>query len=327
MEISAALAFSLIGLAGVLCQWLAWSLRVPSILLLLGAGLLVGPILGWLDPDALLGTLLFPLVSLGVVIILFEGSLTLRFDDIRGLSGMVRRLVTLGALLNWVIIGSAAMFLLDFSFELAMLFGALVVVTGPTVIAPLLRSVRPQQRIASVLRWEGIVIDPLGALLAVVVYEFVVATSPAGALFNGLLAFLKVIGVGAVIGLAGGFVLGNLLRGPWLPGYLHNLASVSLVLTVFSLSNLLAHEAGLLAVTVMGVLVANMRDVHTEEILSFKENLSLFFISGVFILLAARVEFDALLAIGWSGLALLAVVQLIARPTAVWASAIGTDLN
>lgn len=327
MQAGAALAFALIALAGLCCQWLAWFLRVPSILFLLLAGIVAGPAFGWLDPDALLGELLFPLVSLAVAIILFEGSLTLRFDEIRGLDGMVRRLVSLGALLNWLIISFAANQLLDFGADLALLFGALVVVTGPTVISPLLRSVRPHRRIGSVLRWEGIVIDPLGALLAVVVYEYVVASSPTGAVFNSVLAFVRVLGVGAGIGLAFGFTLASLLRGQYLPGYLHNLASVTLVLTAFSLANVLAHEAGLLTVTVMGIFVANMRDVNSEEILSFKEHLSLFFISGVFILLAARLDPAALFALGWNGVLLLGVIQLIARPVAVGLSALGTDLN
>ena len=163
-------ALALIGVLSILCQWSAWRLKIPAILPLLLVGMLVGPGLGWLDPDAVFGDILFPLVSLSVAIILFEGSLTLKMQEIRGHGRMVTNLVSIGVLVTWVSISIVAYLLLDFGWELAALFGALVVVTGPTVIMPMLRSVRPKANIANILRWEGIIIDPVGALLAVLVY-------------------------------------------------------------------------------------------------------------------------------------------------------------
>jgi CPA1 family monovalent cation:H+ antiporter len=154
------LAVAAIALLGAAGQWLAWRLRLPAILFLLITGILIGPVAGWLDPDALLGPLLFPFVSLAVAVILFEGSLTLRFSEIRGLEGVVRRFVTGGVLVTWAVAALAARYIAGLDWGLATLFGAIMVVTGPTVIVPMLRTVRPSARVAGILRWEGIVIDP-----------------------------------------------------------------------------------------------------------------------------------------------------------------------
>jgi NhaP-type Na+/H+ or K+/H+ antiporter len=324
---SPAIMFAVIGIAGLACQWLAWSLRLPAILFLLLTGLLLGPGLGWLNPDALLGELLFPLISLCVAIILFEGSLTLKVEELKETGKVVRRLVTLGMLVTGIIVACAARWLTDLSWSLSLLFGSLVVVTGPTVIVPLLRTVRPVGRVADILRWEGIVIDPLGALLAVLVYEFIIADSMGGAFAHTLFAFVKTILLGGALGIGCGLCIGQVLRRNWLPDYLHNLATVSTVFAAFAFSNWMQHESGLLAVTAMGFCLANMRGVHIEEILSFKENLTILFISGLFILLAARLDLATLLALGWSAVALLVAVQFVARPVAVFLSTLGSGLN
>ncbi|MDG2645131.1 cation:proton antiporter, partial [Vibrio parahaemolyticus] len=172
-----ALVLSAVGVIGLGCQWLAWRLRLPAILFLLLAGLIVGPFMQWLKPDEILGNLLFPLVSLAVAVILFEGSLTLNFKEIRGVSGSVWSIVSIGAIISWAATSVATHYFLGFTWELAMLFGSLTVVTGPTVIVPLLRTVRPNSTLANILRWEGILIDPLGALFVVMVYEFIVSHS------------------------------------------------------------------------------------------------------------------------------------------------------
>ena len=164
-----------IGAAALFSQWLAWRLRLPAILFLLLAGILAGPVTGLLDPQALFGPLLFPLISLSVALILFEGSLTLHLSEWREIGSVVQRMVTLGALITWAVIAVATHWLLGFSWELALLFGTLTLVTGPTVIVPMLRVMRPRSSIANILRWEGIVIDPIGALLAVVVFSFIVS--------------------------------------------------------------------------------------------------------------------------------------------------------
>lgn len=320
------LALGGIGLAALCSQWLAWRLRLPAILFLLLSGILAGPVLGVLDPGALFGPLLFPLTSLAVALILFEGSLTLHLSEWREIGSVVRRMVTLGALATWVVIAVATHLLLGFSWELAVLFGSLTLVTGPTVIVPMLRVVRPRASVANILRWEGIVIDPIGALAAVVTFSFIVSRDQGG-WSQSLATFAGVIGCGTLLGVLGGWALGVVLRRHWLPEYLHNLAALAAVLGVFIASNLLVHESGLLAVTLMGMWLANMRGVDVKPILHFKENLSVLLISGLFILLAARLDLKALLALGPATLALLAVIQLIARPLNIGLSTLGSALG
>ncbi|UUY08593.1 sodium:proton antiporter [Pseudomonas sp. J452] len=316
-----------IGAAALASQWLAWRLRLPAILFLLISGILAGPILGWLAPEQLFGPLLFPLVSLSVALILFEGSLTLRLDEWREIGGVVKRLVTLGALATWAVIAIATHYLLDFPWDLAILFGTLTLVTGPTVIMPMLRVVRPRASVANILRWEGIVIDPIGALLAVVVYSFIASHSGGAPWSESLGTFAVVIACGSLFGAAGGWLFGLALRHHWLPEYLENLGALAAVLGIFIAANLLVHESGLLAVTLMGMWLANMRGVDVQHILHFKENLSVLLISGLFILLAARLDLHALLALGPATLALLAVIQFIARPLNVALSTFGSNLD
>ncbi|UTF61330.1 sodium:proton antiporter [Gilvimarinus sp. DA14] len=314
----AGLDIAIIGITALLCQWGAWKARLPAILFLLIAGLILGPATGVLNPDALFGDLLFPLVSLAVAVILFEGSLTLNFKELGTISAVVRRMITVAAPVTWLIVAISTHFLFGLSWELSILFGALMVVTGPTVVTPLLRTVRPSERVANILRWEGIVIDPIGALLVVVVYEFIVTQSQGQAFSQSLFLFLEIIVVGLAIGAAAGFALGKVLSRRRLPEYLQNLATLSLLFLVFTVCNHLAEESGLLGVTVMGMWLGNMRGVHIHNILNFKENLTILFISGLFIILAARLPMEQLLSIfALAPLLLLLIIQFIARPVSV----------
>ena len=319
----AMIVLAVVAAVGVACQWLAWWLKLPAILLLLLTGLVMGPVTDFLRPDALFGGLLFPFVSLGVAVVLFEGSLRLQFHEIRELASVVRNLVTVGVLVNWLVIAAAAWWLLNIRGDLALLFGGIVVVTGPTVITPLLRTMRPTADIANVLRWEGIIIDPLGAVLALLVFEYIVSEHEGGA----LLLLLRLLVVGATAGFAGAHLLGMLLRRHLLPGYLVNVATLALVLGVFTASHALQRESGLLAVTVMGITLANMREVPIEEVVDFKESLSVMIISMLFIVLAARVDLRELTALGWGVAGLLAVILFLARPAAVAVATFGSRLT
>lgn len=322
------LAIAIIGIAALACQWLAWRVRLPAILFLLLSGLALGPVAGWLAPDQLFGDLLFPLISLAVAVILFEGSLTLNFQELGSLSTVVRRMITVAAPITWAIIAVTTHYLFGLGWDISILFGALMVVTGPTVITPLLRSVRPTAKVANVLRWEGIIIDPIGALLVVVVYEFIATQAQAQAFGQSLLLFLEIILVGLVVGLGAGYALGKILARQWLPDYLHNLATLSLVFFVFTFCNHLAHESGLLGVTVMGMWLGNQRDIRIHNILNFKENLTILFISGLFIILAARLPQQQLYDIfNWTPLLLLLVVQFIARPVSVAMATLRSPLS
>jgi NhaP-type Na+/H+ or K+/H+ antiporter len=314
----------LVGVLSILCQWLGWKLRLPAILPLLLCGLLMGPVFGFLNPDLIFGDLLFPIISLGVAVILFEGALTLNFSEIREHGRMVTHLITLGTLVTWTVIGVATHYIMGFNWEMAMLFGALVVVTGPTVIVPMLRSIKPNAQIASILRWEGIVIDPIGALLAVLVFEYIaVAADPTSHVLHSLVYML---GIGLGLGAIAGYGIGLIIRRGLVPHYLKNTAVLTLMLGVFVGSNLLQEESGLLTVTVMGIWLANMRGVDIADIIEFKETLTVLFISGLFILLAARLDSQALLNLGWQGIVLLLIVMFVARPLSVWICGIGTSL-
>lgn len=318
---------ALILVAGILCQWLAWRLKLPAIIFLLACGILAGPVLGWVKPDLLMGDLLFPFVSLSVAIILFEGSLTLKLRDIPGLERMIRNMITLGVLVTWVIVAVAVRLLLDFSWEIAWLFGAVMVVTGPTVIMPMLRAVRPRESVAQVLQWEGILIDPIGAILAVLVFQFIVAGGVQGGMAASGLTFGRILLIGVVFGIGAGHMLGLLLRKYWVPQYLQSVIALALVCGIFALSNLLEEESGLLSVTVMGLWLTNMKGVDLEDILNFKESLSLLLISVLFILLAARLDLAGFAALGWPALGVFAAIQFLARPLSVQACALGSNLT
>ncbi len=315
-----------VGLLSIGCQYFAYKVRLPAILPLLIVGILVGPVWGVLDADALFGNLLFPVVSLSVAIILFEGSLTLKFRDIAGHGNMVRNLCSIGVVVTWGIAAVAAHYSLNISWQLAFLFGAIVTVTGPTVIVPMLRTVRPKTNLANILRWEGIVIDPIGALLAVLVFEFIVA-SQGNAISHTFIMFGKTIGIGVVLGLGSGYLLGLSIRKDWIPHYLLNTAVLTIILGVFAASNYVAHESGLVAVTITGMVLANMKNVDVEDILEFKETLSVLLISGLFILLATRLNLQSVIDVGWGAIIILIAIMFVARPLAVIASSIGTGLK
>lgn len=321
-------ALATIGVLGSFAQWFSWWVKLPAILFLLLIGLVLGPVTGWLQPDVIFGDLLFPLVSLSVAVILFEGSLTLHFDEIRGLERVVRNMISFGMMITWMVISVATHFLIGFDWPLAFLFGALVVVTGPTVIVPMLRTVRPNAKIANILRWEGIVIDPLGALLAVLVFDFIIATQQGhDGLSHVLFSFGKILVTGVILGAIAGQALGVVLRRHWMPEYLHSVVTLTLVFAVFALANGIQDEAGLLAVTVMGLWLANMKGVPIDDILDFKESLSVLLISGLFIILAARVNLSQLFDLGWVAVVLFLVVQLVARPLKILASTWGSSLS
>ena len=315
----------LVGLFSIACQLLAFKIKVPAILPLLLVGIIVGPVTGLINADTLFGDLLFPVVSLCVAIILFEGALTLRFKEISGHGPMVRNLCTLGPVATIIVVAPVVHYALAISWELSFLFAALITVTGPTVIVPMLRTVRPSTKLSNILRWEGIIIDPIGALLAIIVFEYIVSSQ--NALEHSLVAFILTVGVGALIGAASGYLLGLAMRHKWIPHYLLNTAVLTIMLGVFALSNLLAHESGLITVTIMGMWLANMKDVDIDDVLEFKETLSVLLISGLFILLASRVDMSALAQLGWPAAIVLITIMFVARPVSVLISSIGSKLS
>jgi NhaP-type Na+/H+ or K+/H+ antiporter len=344
----------LIGLASLLVlgvggQLIAARQKLPAILVLLLFGLAAGPGTEWLarvgalphrflDPNELLGSLLLPVVSLSVAIVLFEGGLTLNVADLANEAGRtLRNLVSAGALVTWIGSAAAAHWAAGLPWAMAWLIGAILVVTGPTVIGPLLRHVKPVGRVAAILKWEGIVIDPIGAILAVLVFEAInVGGVPGGIgprLPNAHLfaaaawQMARSALVGGALGLAASAAIVLLLRRYWVPDLLQNAVVLMLVVATFTASNVIQPESGLVTVTVMGIVLANQRYVPVRHILEFKENLSVLLIGSLFILLASRLRLDQLERLGWRSLAFLAAMVFVVRPASVAASTFFSGLS
>ncbi|MBN2732641.1 MAG: sodium:proton antiporter [Balneolaceae bacterium] len=312
---------------GIGAQWLAWRTKLPAILLLLIAGIVAGAT-GLLNPDLVMGDLFTPFISLSVGIILFEGGLSLRFSELKDIGGDVIKLVSIGVVVTLVLVSISAYYLFDMSVELSVLLGAILVVTGPTVIIPLLRQVRPTGQVSSVLKWEGIVIDPIGALLAVLVYEVIFTSSFGEATSLALGSIFKTVFFGTLVGLAGAAIIYWLLRRYLLPDFLQNPVNLMIVVLVFGISDMLQHESGLWATTVMGIALANQKSARIHHIVEFKENLRVLLLSALFILLAARVELQELIAVlNWKIFVFLGVLILIARPLSVYLSTLGSKLH
>jgi len=314
-------------LLGVAAQWLAWRFGLASILTLLVFGFLAGPVTGFLDPDELFGDLLLPGVSIAVALILYEGGLSLRFEELKKGGAIVWRLVSIGALITWAVVAAAAWLTTDLPVSLAILLGAVLVVTGPTVIGPILQHLRPTGPVGPALKWEGIVIDPLGAMLAVLVFEIILIRDVPQAAQFALLAIGKTVFISGIIGVAAAMLLAVMLRYFWIPDYLDNPVSVMLVVGVYVVCEQVQPESGLFGATVMGVALANQKLADVRHIVEFKEDLRTLLISTLFILLAARLDLDNLRTLGWGSLAFLGIVIVIARPLSVWTATVGSNLK
>ena len=312
-------------LIGVMSQWLAWRLKLPAIILLLLFGVLFGEGMQFLDLPLTPMEEFFPLVSLSVAIILFEGSLKLKFHDIAGYRDVIRNLVSIGVIISLFLTALATHYLLNFSWPVSFLFGSIMVVTGPTVIAPLIRTVLPKSNIANILLWEGILLDAVGAILAVFMFELV-TTPGSNWVMSGLL-FAKMVVTGAVLGVGGGYVFGLVLEKFWVPHFLYNFATLAYVCAIFTVSNIIEAESGLLTVTIMGVWLANTVDVHLEEILNFEESMSLILISILFIFLAAHIDVVEFVSLGWPAVLLFLAIQFVIRPITVLVSTLRSKLS
>lgn len=329
---------------GIAAQWIAWRLRLPAILPLIIFGLLVGPISTFFtegghklinprfDGESGLfpGDSLFFFVSLSIGIILFEGGLTLKFSELKNTQRSIFRLISLGSLVTFIGAGLAAYFIMGLDPAISFLFAGLIIVTGPTVIAPILQNIPLNRNVATVLKWEGILIDPIGALVAVLVYEFI-QSSGGGVDFTltALTTFVKVVVTGTGFGLLGGLALYQIIKRNWVPHFLLNIFILAFVLFIFVDSDIVAHESGLLSVVVMGLVLANKDTPKIKEIMTFKESISVLLISILFILLAANINISDLQLIteDWRPIALFGFVALILRPLSVFLSTAGGNLD
>lgn len=292
-------AFALVGALGVGAQWLAWRLNLPAIVLMLLAGLLVGPVFGILDPSVAMGDLLQPIVAVAVAIILFEGGLTLNFKSLTDAAVGVKRLVIIGGPVGWLLSASVLHYVGGLSWATSAVFGGIMIVTGPTVIAPLLRQARLKRRPAALLQWEAIVNDPVGALAAVLAFEVVLVWQTATTVEQAITELAIGIVVATLVGLAAGWGIAKSFSSGWVPEYMKVPVLFVSVLVAFAASDSLLHESGLLAVTIMGVWIANAHLPSHAEMHRFKEHATILLVSGVFILLAANMTRETLLAMNW----------------------------
>ncbi|OGS69556.1 MAG: cell shape-determining protein [Flavobacteria bacterium RIFCSPLOWO2_12_FULL_35_11] len=320
---------------GTIAQWVAWKLKLPAILPLILIGLLVGPIstlisadsTKWLEPvwngtEGLFpGERLFNFVSLAISIILFEGGLTLKKEEILNVGPAILKLITLGSLVTFFGAGFAAHYIFGISWQISFLFSALIIVTGPTVITPILRNIPLKKDVSTVLKWEGILIDPIGALAAVLIFEFIRVGEGYNYTIEALIEFGKIVVVGFSIGFTAAYALYFSIKKKLIPHYLLNVASLAIVLAVFVLSDLFARESGLLTVVIMGMVLGNLKVEGLKEILYFKESLSILLISILFILLSANINIsDMLLLYRWETLVLFGIVVFVLRPLGVFLS-------
>ncbi|MBD8013218.1 cation:proton antiporter [Planococcus wigleyi] len=312
---------------GVLSQWIAWRLQLPAIVLMSIAGLLVGPIFEIIHPAESFGELFNPFISLAVAIILFEGSLNLNFKEIRTFSKPILRIVTLGAFIAWIAGSLAAHYIAGLSWAVAFVIGGLFIVTGPTVILPLLRQAKLKSRPAAILKWEGIVVDPFGALLALFAFQFVLfangdETAAAFGLFFLASLFAAALGAGA------GWLMGLMFERGQVPEFLKAPMVFGMVLLTFVVSDLIMHETGLLAVTAMGMMMANMNIASINDMRHFKENISVLLISSIFVMLTASLSLEVLISIfNWQIISFVLATLFVVRPLSIWLSTIGTDLT
>ncbi|MBK5208594.1 MAG: sodium:proton antiporter [Flavobacteriaceae bacterium] len=327
---------------GIIAQWVAWRSKTPAILPLILIGLFVGPIstlisddgTKWLEPvwngtEGLFpGERLFSFVSLAISIILFEGGLTLKKEEILNVGPAILKLITLGSTVTFFGGGIAAHFIFNLSWPISFLFSALIIVTGPTVIGPILRNIPLKKDVSAVLKWEGILIDPIGALVAVLIFEFIRVGEGYNYTIEALIEFVKLIIVGFTTGFTSAYGLYYAIKKKVIPHYLLNVVSLALVLAVFVMSDLFAHESGLLAVVIMGMVLGNMKLERLKEILDFKESLSILLISILFILLAANINIeDMMLLYKWETILLFGIVVFVLRPLGVFLSTTHSGLN
>jgi NhaP-type Na+/H+ or K+/H+ antiporter len=312
---------------GISAQWLAWRLKLPSILMLMVFGFVAGPVTGFLHPGQLFGPLLSPFISISLALILFEGGLNLKIADLIGIRIVVRNLLTIGVFTTWLFASSSAYIILGLNPLLSVLLGSILVVTGPTVITPLLLYVRPSGRVGSIVKWEGIMNDPIGAILAIIVLEGILASGPHEAALTAALGFMMTLIAGCSLGFLGAIIIIKVMKDYLAPDRLLEVISLMLVVLVFTISQLIQEESGLLAATLMGVVLANQNKVNITPIIKFKEDLRTLLISLLFIILVARLPIDYFYHINFNSALFLGSLIFIARPAAVILSTHGLGLS
>ena len=311
------ISLTLIIALSLISQWIALRVGWPPILLYLLLGLGLGPIYGVVQPDVLLGDLLFPFVQLSVAIILFDGGLHLKFDQLGTLKSLVFRLCTIGAVTNAVICASLAHYILGFPWVLSFVVGAMLIVTGPTVIAPMLRQLRLNHNLSNALKWEGIVTDPYAAIVGVFFVNAIMYPEKTASITHLVGHIVGCIGLGIIVGLLAAHILLKLIEKEAIPVAVEVPITMVFVLVTFVLCNYYQHESGLVAVTAMGMRMANQDRVNVSKIIIFKSELQIILIPILFTLLAARLQWSEISQINIEMAVFLMATIFVARPIAI----------
>src|SRR5690625_1311203 len=294
MDLSLLFEIRLVGTLGIGSQWLAWKFNWPATVIMTAAGLLAGQILGIMNPEQNFGDLYSPIVSVAVAIILFEGSLSLNLKELSGLGKPIFRISSIGAFLAWILGSLTAHYMAGLSWAVAFVIGGLFIVTGPTVIMPLLRQSKLKTRPAKILKWEGVIVDPIGVLLAVFAFEIISFFTIAERDGITLLIFFLTAGLAILLGWLFGRLIGWMFESGHIPEFLKSPAVFIVVIFVFTLPDELVHGTGLLSVTAMGFTLSNLGISSLNDLRNFKENISVLLISTIFIMLAASLQLETI---------------------------------
>ena len=317
---------ALIGVLGVGAQWVAWRTGRPAIALMLITGLVAGPVLGIIVPERDFGTLMEPIIKLAVAVILFDGGLSLNFRELRQAGPAVLRLVIIGVPVGWALGTAAAYYGAGLSLPVSALFGGIMVVTGPTVIGPMLRTLRIGKRPASILKWEGIVNDPIGALLAVFIFAYITYEGPSADVQAIGLEVLAATVLAGLLGALLGFGVSWLFPRGVVPEYLKAPVLLVTVIAGFIIADIIQHETGLVTVTVMGIVVGNRPMYSLTALRRFKEDLGVLLVSGVFILLPATLDWETLRAFEARFIIFLILLLFVVRPLTVLTSLVFSNV-
>ncbi|MGN6374515.1 MAG: cation:proton antiporter [Sphingomonas sp.] len=330
MEDAILLLIAGVAVIGVFGQWLGWRLRIPAIIPLLLIGALLGPIGGLIKPSAMLGEAMKPAIGMTVAIIVFEGGLNLNLRELRSAGAGVLRLVAIALPLNWLLGTLAGHYVGHLSWPVAILFGSILVVTGPTVIIPLLRQAKLEPRAAAFLKWEAIVNDPIGATLTLLILSYLTLTTQ----MSGLAAVLHLTwhallgaGIAAVLGVAAPFGIRAAFQRDLVPEYLKTPILLAGALGVYAAGEAIQPETGLIGATLFGIALANIDITGLQELRRFKESLTVFLVSGLFILLTANIDPAVLRLVSWPLALTTLVVLFVARPAAIMIATIGAGMT
>ncbi|WP_087973692.1 cation:proton antiporter [Oceanobacillus rekensis] len=313
---------------GIASQWVAWRYRMPAIVVMSVTGLIIGPFFGLINPEQDFGALYSPLISVAVAIILFEGSLNLSFKELRGIGKPIFRISTIGAFIAWILGSLTAHYIAGLSWTVSFVIGGLFIVTGPTVILPLLRQSKLKPRPARILKWEGIIVDPIGALLAVFAFEIITFMTADNPNPTQLLLFFAASLFAIILGWALGRGLGWMFETGHVPEFLKSPSVIVIVILCFTVADEIMHETGLLSVTAMGITLANMGISSISDMRHFKENISILLTSTIFIMLTASLEMDTILRVFSPNIIGYVLLMMFAvRPLSIFLSTIGTALS